>query len=216
MQSDLFSEMAQSIINGQEDQAADLAKKAIAAGIPPLDAIDKGFVKGVDEIGERFSCGDAFLPELVMAGKAMKTAVKILEPELKRQGGDRKALGKVVLGTIEGDIHDIGKTLVGTMLSASGFEVIDLGVNVPVIKLVETARELGADLIGVSALLSTTMRRQKDVVEAVADLGLAGKIKVIVGGAPVSEKWARDIGADGYSQDAVGAVALAKTLVGSK
>jgi methylmalonyl-CoA mutase cobalamin-binding domain/chain len=123
-------------------------------------------------------------------------------------------LGKVVLATIQGDIHDIGKTLVGTMLSAAGFQVYDLGVDVPVMKLVEKAREVDANIIGVSALLTTTMVRQRDVVEALEDLGLRSKIKVMVGGAPVTSEWVKEIGADGYSEDAIGAVSVAKKLVG--
>jgi methylmalonyl-CoA mutase cobalamin-binding domain/chain len=148
-----------------------------------------------------------------MAGEAMKTAVNVLEPEMSKQGTERKMLGSVVLGTIEGDIHDIGKTLVGTMLSASGFKVFDLGVDVPVMTLVERARAENADIIGVSALLTTTMVRQRDVIEALEDIGLRSMIKVMVGGAPVTRGWAKEIGADGYSEDAVGAVAVAKELL---
>jgi methylmalonyl-CoA mutase cobalamin-binding domain/chain len=149
-----------------------------------------------------------------MAGEAMKAALNILEPELAKGGVGRELAGTVVLGTIEGDIHDIGKTLVGTMLTVAGFKVIDLGVDVPVMSLVETARESNADLIGVSALLTTTMSKQRDVVEALEDLGLRPQVKVMVGGAPVTSSWAEEIGADGYSEDAVGAVAVARELVG--
>jgi dimethylamine corrinoid protein len=149
----------------------------------------------------------------VMAGEAMKAAVGALEPEMARLGTARQMLGTVVLGTIQGDIHDIGKTLVGTMLSAAGFQVYDLGVDVPVEKLVGKAREVNADIIGVSALLTTTMVRQRDVVEALEDLGLRPRIKVMVGGAPVTSEWVAEIGADGYSEDAIGAVQVAKKLV---
>jgi corrinoid protein of di/trimethylamine methyltransferase len=168
----------------------------------------------VNQVGSEFSCGNAFLPELVMAGEAMKVAVSTLEPEMNRRGTSRSVLGKVVLATIQGDIHDIGKTLVGTMLSAAGFQVYDLGVDVPVMKLVEKARAVDANIIGVSALLTTTMVRQRDVVEALEDMGLRSKIKVMVGGAPVTSEWVKEIGADGYSEDAIGAVAVAKKLVG--
>lgn len=214
MNDQIFEKMAQSIIDGESEEAERLALEAIELGIDPLDAINKGFVVGVDHVGNLFSCGDAFLPELVMAGEAMKTAVSVLEPEMARQGTARKMLGTVVLGTIEGDIHDIGKTLVGTMLSAAGFKVFDLGVDVPVMTLVEKARSENADIIGVSALLTTTMVKQRDVVEALDDMGLRPKVKVLVGGAPVTRDWVSEIGADGFSEDAVGAVAAAKQLLG--
>ena len=213
MNEQLFKAMAQSIIDGESEEAENLALQAIELGIDPLEAINEGFVVGVDHVGNLFSCGDAFLPELVMAGEAMKAAVNVLEPEMAKQGTERKMLGTIVLGTIEGDIHDIGKTLVGTMLSASGFKVFDLGVDVPVMTLVERARAENADIIGVSSLLTTTMVRQRDVIEALEDIGLRSTIKVMVGGAPVTQEWVKEIGADGFSEDAVGAVALAKELL---
>jgi corrinoid protein of di/trimethylamine methyltransferase len=206
--------MAQSIIDGESEVAEKLARQAIEAGIDPLEAINQGFVVGVNHVGSEFSCGNAFLPELVMAGEAMKVAVSTLEPEMQRRGTELKSLGKVVLATIHGDIHDIGKTLVGTMLSASGFKVYDLGVDVPVTRLIEKAVEVNADIVAVSALLTTTMVRQRDVVEALDDMGLRPKIKVMVGGAPVTGEWVKEIGADGYSEDAIGAVQVAKRLLG--
>jgi trimethylamine corrinoid protein len=211
---DLFKEMAQSITDGESEKAADLAKQAIALGIDPLDAINKGFVNGVNFVGDQFSCGLMFLPELVMAGEAMKAAVAILEPELARRGTERKMLGKVVLCTVEGDIHEIGKTLVGTMLSATGFQVFDMGVDVPVMKVVEKAREVGADIVAMSALLTTTMVHQKDVIEALEDISLRATVKVMVGGAPVTQEWVKQIGADGYSEDAIGAAKVARQLLG--
>jgi trimethylamine corrinoid protein len=211
---DLFKEMAQSITDGEAEKAAELAQKAVDMGIDPLEAINNGFVAGVNFVGDQFSCGNMFLPELVMAGEAMKAAVAVLEPELARRGSERKMLGKVVLCTVEGDIHEIGKTLVGTMLSASGFQVFDMGVDVPVMKVVEKAREVGADIVALSALLTTTMVHQKDVVEALEDVGLRDKVKVMVGGAPVTQEWVKQIGADGYSEDAIGAARIAKQLMG--
>ena len=151
-----------------------------------------------------------------MAGEDIKTAVSKLEPEMTRRGTQRQVLGKVVLGTIHGDIHDIGKTLVGTMLSAAGFQVFDLGVDVPVDTLIAKALEVDADLIGVSALLTTTMVRQRDVIKALDERGLRPRIKVMVGGAPVTREWVQTIGADGYSEDAFGAVQVAKELVEKK
>jgi corrinoid protein of di/trimethylamine methyltransferase len=209
----MYQKMAQSIIDGDDEVAAALAKESIELGMNPLDAINQGFVVGVNHVGDEFSSGNAFLPELVMAGEAMKAAVSVLEPEMVKQGTERKMLGTVILGTIEGDIHDIGKTLVGTMLTASGFKVFDLGVDVPVMTLIERARAENADIIGASALLTTTMVKQRDIIEALEDMGLQSKIKVIVGGAPVTREWADEIGADGFSEDAVGAVAVAKDLL---
>ncbi len=214
MSNELFEAMAESIIYGEAEDADTLARQAIEQGVDPLQAINQGFVVGLDEVGEQFGCGKMFLPDLVQAAEAMKAAVAILEPEMARLGAARKMMGKVVIGTIEGDIHDIGKTLVATMLSAGGFQVYDLGVNVPVMTLVEKAREVEADIVGVSALLTTTMPKQQDVIEALDDMGLRPQVKVMVGGAPVTQDWVDDIGADGYSEDAIGAVNVAKKLLG--
>lgn len=215
MSQELFDAMAQSIIDGDSDAAVELANKAVAAGLDPLQAITDGFVKGVNQVGESFACGQAFLPELVMAGEAMKAAVAVLEPEMKKRGTERQILGKVVLATVQGDIHEIGKTLVGTMLSASGFEVHDLGVDVPAEKILAKAKEVDADIVGLSALLTTTMVKQREVIEVLDKEGLRRKIKVMVGGAPVTRDWVQRIEADGYSEDAIGAVAVAKQLVGA-
>lgn len=215
MDKELFQAMAQSTIDGEPETAERLARQAIEQGVDPLEAINQGFVVGMDYVGEQFSLGEMFLPDLVLAGEAMKAAVAVLEPEISKRGTERQMLGKVVLGTVEGDIHGIGKTLVGTMLSASGFQVYDLGVNVPVETFVEKARQVDADIVGLSALLTTTMARQRDVIEALDNLGMRSKVKVIVGGAPVTDNWADEIGADGHGEDAVGAVAVAKKLVGA-
>jgi len=210
----LFQEMAQSIIDGDSEVSANLARRAVDQGIDPLEAIAEGFVLGVNQVGEAFARGDAFLPELVMSGEAMKAAVAVLEPELSKRGTERKVLGKVILCTVEGDIHEIGKTLVGTMLSSAGFKVFDLGVDVPVMKVVEKAREVNADIVAMSALLTTTMVHQRDVIEALEDIGIRSKVKVIVGGAPVTNEWVKQIRADGYSEDAIGAIKVTKELLG--
>jgi len=214
MSKGLYEKMAQSIIDGDADASAALAKEAIAMGLHPLDAITKGFVIGVNTVGDAFGRGEAFLPELVMAGEAMKAAVAILDPELKKLGTKRRTLGKVVIATVEGDIHEIGKSLVATMLGASGFEVYDLGVDTPSEKIIGKALEVNADIIAMSALLTTTMGRQKEVIEELEKEGLRNKFKVIVGGAPITRDWVKTIGADGYSEDAVSAVAIAKQLLG--
>jgi corrinoid protein of di/trimethylamine methyltransferase len=214
MSDELFKKMASSIIDGDSDQAVALAKESVGAGVDPLDAITKGFVVGVNTVGEAFGRGDAFLPELVMAGEAMKAAVTTLDPEMKKRGTERKMLGKVVIATVEGDIHEIGKSLVATMLGASGFEVYDLGVDTPGDKIIGKALEVNADIIAMSALLTTTMVKQREVIEELEKEGLRSKLKVMVGGAPVTREWVSTIGADGYSEDAIGAVMLAKKLLG--
>jgi corrinoid protein of di/trimethylamine methyltransferase len=214
MSEELYKEMAQCIIDGDSDKSVELAQKAIEINMHPLDAITKGFVVGVNYIGDQFGKGEAFLPELVMAGEAMKAAVATLDPELRKLGEAREIMGRVVLATVEGDIHEIGKTLVGTMLSASGFEVYDIGVDAPADKIIGKAIEVDANIIGMSALLTTTMVRQREVIEELEKEGLRGKFKVIVGGAPITREWYEKIKADGYSEDAIGAVKLAKDLVG--
>ena len=215
MDKELFASMAQSVIDGEVEDAERLARQAIEQGVDPLDAINRGFVIGVNHVGEEYAAGEMFLPDLVLAGEAMKAAVAVLDPEMQRRGTKRQMLGTVVIGTVEGDIHDIGKTLVATMLSASGFQVYDMGVDVPVQTFLEKARETSADVVGLSALLTTTMVKQKDVIEALEEAGLRPQIKVMVGGAPVTRTWAEEIGADGFSEDAIGAVAVAKELVGA-
>lgn len=212
---DLFEAMGRSIIEGEAEMAADLAQEAIAGGVDPLEAIDRGYVPGIDHVGREFAIENMFLPELVLAGEAMKAAIAVLEPEMQRTGAEREIHGTVVLAAAHGDIHDIGKSLVGTMLSASGFRVFDLGVDVPVETVVHKVREVNADLVGVSALLTTTMTGQREVVEALTAAGLREQVKVMVGGAPCTPEWAAEIGADGFGEDAARAVSLARELVGA-
>ena len=209
-----FSAMRQSIIDGAPDTASGLAQQAVAAGVAPLDAINFGYSAGMHDVGEQFARGQMFLPDMMASSEAMRAAMGVLEPELKKLGAERPMAGVVVLGTTKGDIHEIGKTLVGTLLTAHGFRVHDLGVDVPGEKFATKARELGADIVGVSALLTTTMRNQKTVIEALEKAGLRSQVKVMVGGAPVTRRWAEEIGADGYAKDAMSAVALARELMG--
>jgi len=214
MTKDLFQAMSQSIIDGERDEAVRLAALALEQDIDPLDAITSGYLPGVNSVGSAFACGDAFLPELVMAGEAMKAAMAVLEPVMKTNDTQLNIEGKVIIGTVEGDIHEIGKSLVGTMLMSSGFKVYDLGVNVPVADFIAKAEETGASLVGVSALLTTTMAKQKDLIDEVKKKNLP--IKVMVGGAPVTREWVDKIGADGYAEDAFGAVEVARELIGKK
>jgi corrinoid protein of di/trimethylamine methyltransferase len=211
MSQEIFQRLAQVVIDGEPEEAEELARQALALGLDPLECINRGLSPGIDRVGELFATGDYFLPDLIIGGDAMKAALEVLEPALT---GDqsRKILGRVVLGTVEGDLHEIGKTLVGTMLTANGFQVIDIGVDKPAADFVAAVRENSATLVGASALLTTTMLHQREVIEALREAGLGDQVKVMVGGAPITENWAKEIGADGYAEDAIGAVAVAKRL----
>jgi corrinoid protein of di/trimethylamine methyltransferase len=213
MSQELFDAMRQSVIDGDPDVAVALAERALAEGVDPLRAIDEGYVPGLREVGEQFSCGDMYLPEMMLAARAMQRAVAVLEPEMARRSTQRVVSGRVVIGTVKGDIHEIGKSLVAMMLSADGFEVHDLGVDVSAERFVEKAGEVDADIVAMSALLTTTMTNQRTVVEALDAAGLRPKVKVLVGGAPVTRAWAEQIGADGFGEDAAGAVKVARSLV---
>jgi corrinoid protein of di/trimethylamine methyltransferase len=210
---ELFQAMRQSIIDGAPDTAAALARQALASGVDPLEAINHGYVEGVTYVGERFGCREMFLPDMLASAEAMKAAVAVLDPEIRKLGSARTVLGRVVLGTAKGDIHDIGKNLVGTMLSASGFEVFDLGNSVSTEQFVAKAKEVGADIVGISALLTTTMQGQKAVIEALDHHGMRPRVKAIIGGAAVTSRWAEEIGADGYARSAMDALDLAKRLM---
>ena len=203
---DIYARMRNSIQEYDEAEAAAAAKEAVAAGLNPVEAVEKGFAGAIRELGEAFDRMDIFLPQLVMAADAMKAGVAVLEEAMQASGGKLQKKGVVVLGTVEGDIHDIGKTVVGAMLQANGYEVHDLGVDVPSPRFIQAAEDLGANIIALSALLSTTMLHQRDVTELLRNKGLQAKYFVIIGGAPVTQQWADDIGADAYALHAVEAV----------
>jgi corrinoid protein of di/trimethylamine methyltransferase len=211
----LFAEMTQAVIAGLPDKARELADAALRAGIDPLAAIDHGFKPGMDVVGEGFARGELFIPDLMMSGEAMKAAIATLEPELLKRKQQRQVLGRVVIGTVQGDIHEIGKTLVATMLAANGFEVHDLGVDVSPQRFVEAVREVDADVVGLSALLTTTLLNQETVIVHLKEAGLRERVKVIVGGVPAGPEWAEEIGADGYAENATQAVKVVKRLVGA-
>jgi corrinoid protein of di/trimethylamine methyltransferase len=209
----LFEEMAQAVIDGLPDKARELADEALRTGIEPLEAIDRGFKPGMDVVGEGFARGELFIPDLMMSGEAMKAAIATLEPELMKRKQERQVLGKVVIGTVQGDIHEIGKTLVATMLSANGFEVHDLGVDVLPQQFVDAVREVNADVVGLSALLTTTMLNQEAVIMTLKEAGLRDQVKIIIGGVPTSPEWAEEIGADAYAENATEAVEVVRELV---
>jgi corrinoid protein of di/trimethylamine methyltransferase len=214
MSQEMLKKLAQVVIDGEPEEAAELAQEALDQGLDPLDCINKGLSPGIDRVGELFASGEYFLPDLIIGGDAMKAALSVLEPALT---GDqsREILGRVVLGTVEGDLHEIGKTLVGTMLTANGFQVTDIGVDKSAAEFVAAVKESGATMVGASALLTTTMLHQQEIIDALKEAGLRDRVKVIVGGAPITESWADKIGADGYAEDAISAVVLAKQLCGT-
>lgn len=208
--SKLYSQMKQSVLDLDPDLAVELAKKALAEGYDPLDSIENGFAPGMEEIGEKFDRLEVFLPEVIMAADAMIAAIEVLKAEIKTEGGAN--MGKVVLGTIKGDVHDIGKNIVKTMLVATGFEVYDLGKDVSPNAYIARAEEVGADIIAMSALCTSTMLHMPDVVRILNEEGIRDKYKVIAGGAPVLEDWAMGWGADGYGENSSEAVQICKKL----
>ena len=215
MSDELFAKMAQAIIDGEAEDAAALAQEGLDAGIAPGDILDKGFVKGIEEVGDLFAKGEFFLPELVQGAEAMKAAVAVLQPAIDAAGGGRQTLGVALAGTVAGDIHEIGKTIVCSMMSAAGFTVTDIGCDVPVEAFIAKTREIKPDLLLLSALLTTTMPNQAKTIEALKEAGLREGVKVMIGGAPTTRAWADEIGADGYAEDAIEAVATAKGLLGA-
>ncbi len=205
------------LVNIEIDKVEEAVKEALKAGIPPLEIIEKGLAPAMRIIGDKFEKGEYFLAELVAAGETFKEILnKYLKPELMKRGETTKKLGKVVIGTVRGDLHDIGKNIVATMLESAGFEVYDLGVDVPPEEFVKKAKEVNADIVAMSALLTTTMMEMKNVIEELKKAGIRDKVKVIVGGAPITEEFAREIGADAYGEDAVKAVKICKQLLGIK
>lgn len=217
MGSEHIEALADSIISfkmkdGGEYVAPGLTREALDAGIDPQEILYGGLIAGMNVVGEKFSAQEYFLPEVLCAAKAMQGALGILKPILAETGA--KPVGVVIIGTVQGDLHDIGKNLVSMMLQGAGFEVIDLGVDVDPKKFAAEARERGAQVIGLSALLTTTMVKMPEVIEALRESGIRDKVKVMIGGAPVTQSYADEVGADGYAPDSTGAVALARAFVG--
>lgn len=208
-----LSDMKQAIVAGSKEKAERLARQAIDENLDLMEVIENGFVPGIQKAGDLWEKGEYFLPELITSAECMKAVMSLLQPELKKKKLTAKSKGKVIIGTIQGDIHDIGKNLVSSMLSANGFDVIDLGADVKIENFIESAQKEKADLICVSSLLTTTMLKQKNLIELLKEKNLYQKFKVLVGGAPVNKKWAEDIGAHGYAENAMSAIKLAKTSI---
>jgi 5-methyltetrahydrofolate--homocysteine methyltransferase len=206
-----LKQLYESVVSGDAKKTQALTQQALAEGVDPLKLVNDYMVPAMDEVGRRFEANEYFVPELLISARAMKAALEIIRPLLTARGD--QPLGRVAIGTVKGDLHDIGKNLVGSLLEGGGFEVIDLGVNVTPEKFIATINEKKANIIAMSALLTTTMPSMKTTIDALKQAGVRDKVKVLIGGAPITQKYADEIGADGYSENAVGAVALAKKAV---
>jgi 5-methyltetrahydrofolate--homocysteine methyltransferase len=207
----ILDDLHKSVIDGDMNRTQELVAKAIAQNVPPEQILKEGLISAMAEVGQMFESGEFFVPEMLIAARAMKSGLVLLRPHLV--AANVQAIGKVVIGTVEGDVHDIGKNLVGMMLEGAGFEVIDLGADVSPEKYVQAVREYHPDLLACSALLTTTMVRMKDLIHSLEEAGLRGEVKVMVGGAPITESYAMDIGADLYAPDAASAASRAKELI---
>ncbi|SDL20333.1 corrinoid protein [Halarsenatibacter silvermanii] len=206
-----YEKMSEKVIAGDQENVAELTQEIVDEGAEPQEVISEGLIAGMNVVGERFKAGDMFVPEVLMSAKAMKAGMEIVNPLLTE--GDREESTTVVLGTVEGDLHDIGKNLVGMMLESGGMEVIDLGVDLPADEIVDAVRENNADVLGMSALLTTTMMEMQNVIEVLEEEGLKDDVDVLVGGAPVTKEFADDIGADGWAPDAASAKDLVQEMV---
>ena len=212
-ESELLNGLRSAVIEGNIDAAERLAKQVVAEGVDPLRAFDEGLRQGIAEVGDGFACGDYFLPDLVLSAEAMKAASIVLEQEIARTGVVRERAGKVVIGTVEGDLHDIGKTIVGTLLAAHGFEVVDLGVNISSKAFLAAVREHEPQILGMSSLLTITAKELKKVIDALQEAGIRDTVKVMIGGGAVTKEFADSIGADGFAHDAELAVRVAKRVL---
>jgi 5-methyltetrahydrofolate--homocysteine methyltransferase len=208
---ELLQKISQELQRGNVNEVSKLVREALDRGITPSEVLKGGLIMGMDLVGERFRRDELFIPEVLIAAKAMHAGMEVLRPKLME--GGVKLTGKMVLGTVKGDLHDIGKNLVGMMMEGAGFQVIDLGIDVPTEKFIEVVKVQQPDLLGLSALLTTTMPRMREVIEALVVARIRQKVKVMVGGAPVTAKFANEIGADGYAPDAASAVELARKLL---
>jgi 5-methyltetrahydrofolate--homocysteine methyltransferase len=209
---ELLDKISEELQNGGFKVVPGLVQQALDAGVAPAKILAEGLVAGMDVVGDKFRRDEIFMPEVLISAKAMQCGMDVLRPKLKESGV--KLAGKIVLGTVKGDLHDIGKNLVGMLLEGAGFQVVDMGIDVRSDKFVEAVKAQKPDIVGLSALLTTTMPKMKEVIESLVEAGVRTGVKVVVGGAPVTEKFAKDIGADGYAPDAASAVEKVRELVG--
>lgn len=210
---EILQDLGSAVIEGDAWKAEMSARQALDADIDPLEAVETGLSKGMKVVGQRFEADEIYLPELLMAGEAFKAAMAILDPEIKKQTAQIASAGTVLLATVKGDLHSIGKNIVATVLEANGFAVVDIGIDKGALEIIEEAEKASVDAIGLSALMSTTIPYQKEVIDALSELNLRGKYRVIVGGGPTTQEWADEIGADGHGKDAVEAVGLLLKLL---
>lgn len=209
-----LSRLYDAVVNGDAKTAVAVTQEALAENVDPMELVTRYMIPAMDEVGRRFEAEEYFVPELLLSARAMKSAMELIRPLLAARGA--KPVGRVVIGTVKGDLHDIGKNLVASMLEGGGFQVIDLGADVPPEKFVEAVQEHNAEIVALSALLTVTMPAMKTTIEALKAAGLRDRVKVMVGGAPLTQKYADEIGADGYGENASVAVSLARRLIGAQ
>jgi 5-methyltetrahydrofolate--homocysteine methyltransferase len=209
---ELLQKISEELQKGNYQEMPKLVQQALDQNIVPSKILSDGLVSGMDIVGDKFRRDELFMPEVLISAKAMQAGMEILRPKLIESGA--KLAGKIVLGTVKGDLHDIGKNLVGMLMEGAGYEVIDLGIDVPSDKFVDAVKTTKPNLVGLSALLTTTMPKMKEVIDSLVEAGVRNSVKVVVGGAPVTEKFAKDIGGDGYAPDAASAVEKARELIG--
>jgi len=216
MKEEILERLATAVIDGDEDEAREGATGALQNQIDPLEAVEQGLSKGMQEVGRQFEVGDVFLPELLMAAEAFNSAMEILNPEIEAQKKNVTKSGTVLISTVKGDVHNIGKNIVTTVLGINGFRVVDIGIDNSPLDIIEEAQKARADIIALSSLMTTTMPAQREVLEVLREMNLRDKFLVMVGGGPVTREWAEEIGADGYGKSAIQAVETAKRLMSQK
>lgn len=213
---EILEQLAKAVVEGDKNSARENAQAAVDEGLDPLEAVDRGLSKGMEVVGANFESGESFLPELLMAADSFNAAMEILNPLIEANKQKISKLGTALLATVKGDMHNIGKNIVATVLETNGFEVVDIGIDQSTLNIIEAAQKHNADFIGLSSVMTTTMPYQKEVIETLSEMGLREKFFVLVGGGPVTQKWADEIGADGYGETAVDAVGVAKKLLEKK